>query len=60
MFLDIGSGIDKTERKECLKLVGKGGEWEVKMNEKRMRTLLLSVFVTLNMRINSVIVHISK
>lgn len=47
-------------RKESLKLVGKGGEWEVKMKEKRMRTLLLSVFVTLNMRINSVIVHISK
>lgn len=59
MLLDIGRRIDK-ERKECLKLVGKRGEWEVKMNEKRMLTLPLSVFVTLNMRINSVIVHISK
>lgn len=48
------------ERKESLKLVGRGGEWEIKMKEKRMRTLLLSVFVTLNMRINSVIAHISK
>lgn len=47
MFLDIGSSVDKAERREPLKLVG-------------MRTLLLGAFVTLNMSINSVIVHISK